>query len=346
MKFIVFYEVFIGKMDTKADMIQLNLSRVCRVCAKPSDFLIHLSELLDNGRTLDAMLNEMIHIWRIENAQRPTNICLDCKPQLIAAFEFYSLALKSEQIFKEYDGYKLCYDLPAISAVEFDPFEYCEIKLEGTGEDLSDFEQSLDENIQIAVHLEESTSATIAVDLKKSNTITTKKQSGAKNRCNRQHKARMSVTTDTRPNVNDRSDPTFQCFDCKAYFNNRMQLIKHMPVHEIKCNVCAGDFHSLNEYKSHICDGAKNIQCQYCSKQCESIDQLLNHLETEEENTVKMSFKCGRCAKTFFMQHLLDLHAMAHNSRPYPCDICGKKYSNKRQMKNHSRFVHSTVRRK
>lgn len=330
-------------MDTKADISRLNLNEVCRVCAKPSDFLVHLCELLDNGNTLEAMLSKMIHIWNIENISRPMNICLDCKPQLIAAFEFYSLFLESEEIFKKYDGYESSYSSTAVDTLSFKPFEYCEIKLEDKHEYLSDSGQHLEKIDQI--HHEQITSTIITVDSKKNKQVAFKKQYNADTHHNRPNMPRMSVTTNTCPNVNDRTEITFQCFDCKKCFAKRTQLIKHTPAHEIICTVCSRSLRSLNEYECHICDEANNIQCQYCTKQCDSIAELLHHLEEEDETAAKISFKCERCTKTFWMQHLLDLHAMAHNSQRYPCRICGKIFPHRRLMNNHLRFVHATNRR-
>uniref|UniRef100_A0A8D0E256 Zinc finger and BTB domain-containing protein 46 n=1 Tax=Salvator merianae TaxID=96440 RepID=A0A8D0E256_SALMN len=77
---------------------------------------------------------------------------------------------------------------------------------------------------------------------------------------------------------------------------------------------------------------------------CDGILALweLDHSDTVNEFTViRKKFKCPYCSFSAMHQCILKRHMRSHTGeRPYPCEICGKKFTRREHMKRHT-LVHS-----
>ncbi|EPY87796.1 hypothetical protein CB1_000220017 [Camelus ferus] len=56
---------------------------------------------------------------------------------------------------------------------------------------------------------------------------------------------------------------------------------------------------------------------------------------------IRKKFKCPYCSFSAMHQCILKRHMRSHTGeRPYPCEICGKKFTRREHMKRHT-LVHS-----
>ncbi|XP_054994060.1 zinc finger and BTB domain-containing protein 46 [Sorex araneus] len=64
-------------------------------------------------------------------------------------------------------------------------------------------------------------------------------------------------------------------------------------------------------------------------------------LSLNEFTVIRKKFKCPYCSFSAMHQCILKRHMRSHTGeRPYPCDICGKKFTRREHMKRHT-LVHS-----
>lgn len=61
---------------------------------------------------------------------------------------------------------------------------------------------------------------------------------------------------------------------------------------------------------------------------------------------IRKKFKCPYCSFSAMHQCILKRHMRSHTGeRPYPCEICGKKFTRREHMKRHTlvRGSHSST---
>ncbi|MEE6518608.1 hypothetical protein FKM82_029704 [Ascaphus truei] len=64
-------------------------------------------------------------------------------------------------------------------------------------------------------------------------------------------------------------------------------------------------------------------------------------LSLNEFTVIRKKFKCPYCSFSAMHQCILKRHMRSHTGeRPYPCEICGKKFTRREHMKRHT-LVHS-----
>lgn len=60
-------------------------------------------------------------------------------------------------------------------------------------------------------------------------------------------------------------------------------------------------------------------------------------LSVNEFTVIRKKFKCPYCSFSAMHQCILKRHMRSHTGeRPYPCDICGKKFTRREHMKRHT----------
>ncbi|XP_068006354.1 zinc finger and BTB domain-containing protein 46 isoform X2 [Melanerpes formicivorus] len=65
------------------------------------------------------------------------------------------------------------------------------------------------------------------------------------------------------------------------------------------------------------------------------------HFDFNEFTVIRKKFKCPYCSFSAMHQCILKRHMRSHTGeRPYPCEICGKKFTRREHMKRHT-LVHS-----
>lgn len=60
-------------------------------------------------------------------------------------------------------------------------------------------------------------------------------------------------------------------------------------------------------------------------------------LSVNEFTVIRKKFKCPYCSFSAMHQCILKRHMRSHTGeRPYPCEICGKKFTRREHMKRHT----------
>ncbi|XP_064642928.1 uncharacterized protein LOC135497129 [Lineus longissimus] len=107
------------------------------------------------------------------------------------------------------------------------------------------------------------------------------------------------------------------------------------------CPACGDKLRDLNALSAHKVTAHNNLRCVVCSKKCQSLHKLGEHIR-RHTNTPKWT--CEICGKGFIYANSYKLHQMKHkNERPYLCEQCGKTYTSKGQLETHKR-EHKDVR--
>ena len=80
-------------------------------------------------------------------------------------------------------------------------------------------------------------------------------------------------------------------------------------------------------------DGRK-FECNDCKKTFKKLDSAQDHVGRNHIN--EKPFKCNECDKCFVLWRMLSKHENYHSTK-YQCTFCGKKFSQKMNLKNHER---------
>ena len=131
----------------------------------------------------------------------------------------------------------------------------------------------------------------------------------------------------------------FACDECDASFKNKSSLIfHHQNIHlrepgkkYIYCEVCnmkGKCVRWLNRHKKK-CTGQKPT-CEFCGKQFERGNVLVNHIRT---HTGGVLFFCDKCPRKFHSEETYSLHSS--KCQGSSCGICGTKFKSADDLEKH-----------
>ncbi|KAM9843952.1 uncharacterized protein ACBR49_013073 [Aulostomus maculatus] len=120
------------------------------------------------------------------------------------------------------------------------------------------------------------------------------------------------------------SDPNkteYSCPICGRTFFHKGTLTHHMRAHKSNfCNICKQHFPARkNKLNAHTC--------------------------VPPASSLRVSKSCELCGKTFANPSALRIHYVVHTGeKPYTCNICGKGFTQKGNLKSHHQRIHSSER--
>ena len=145
----------------------------------------------------------------------------------------------------------------------------------------------------------------------------------------------------------------FVCDICGKVSKGKAAHEKHLTVHAKKllkqhkpkedepgsffCDKCGKEFMHRHALRGHVSYAHSEIvQCDFCDYSCPK-KKLKRHMIKHQEPT----FGCGSCGKMLKTKQSLIAHEREHAGiRPYECNVCGKRFSEKAAVNQHKRLVH------
>ncbi|CRK95899.1 CLUMA_CG009345, isoform A [Clunio marinus] len=131
----------------------------------------------------------------------------------------------------------------------------------------------------------------------------------------------------------------YQCDNCGKKFSRKQPLIKHLNTHKVyrtkdfHCQICRTSFFDKHELRRHILnihEKPKHLACSSCRKTFRTEEGLKTHMSRP------CRLECDICGKIISRKELKTHFDMVHfNIKPYPCDVCGKKFYNKTLLAKH-----------
>ncbi|MBN3311416.1 ZBT46 protein, partial [Atractosteus spatula] len=136
-----------------------------------------------------------------------------------------------------------------------------------------------------------------------------------------------------------------QCGYCRKHFRDRTDLNRHLSsVHSSEriftCSLCGKAFSTQKNLATHV---------KVCFQSSTKAQLLIltdvvfsvSGIAVNEFTVIRKKFKCPYCSFSAMHQCILKRHMRSHTGeRPYPCEICGKKFTRREHMKRHT-LVHS-----
>ncbi|CAB1329252.1 unnamed protein product, partial [Coregonus sp. 'balchen'] len=132
-----------------------------------------------------------------------------------------------------------------------------------------------------------------------------------------------------------------QCTYCLKQFRDRTDLHRHLSsVHSRErghsCPACAKAFSTQKNLATHV-----KVCCQMGVEVGSWRRVGMGVGQVNDFTVIRKKFKCPYCSFSAMHQCILKRHMRSHTGeRPYPCEICGKKFTRREHMKRHT-LVHS-----
>ncbi|XP_066417677.1 zinc finger and BTB domain-containing protein 46 isoform X1 [Molothrus aeneus] len=131
------------------------------------------------------------------------------------------------------------------------------------------------------------------------------------------------------------------CGFCRRVFQRAEELQEHIHKHTLSMLL------PLDCSQPGLTTGQLGrFQCSKCPASFTLKSNMERHEKTihchfNEFTVIRKKFKCPYCSFSAMHQCILKRHMRSHTGeRPYPCEICGKKFTRREHMKRHT-LVHS-----
>ncbi|CAH1996727.1 unnamed protein product [Acanthoscelides obtectus] len=105
-----------------------------------------------------------------------------------------------------------------------------------------------------------------------------------------------------------------------------------------QCKDCNEVFTSEQEYKKHL-RGHKNFICELCGNKYSSKKNLMDHMDTHEDEA---KYVCPYCNKGFKQRTTFHKHKKIHtHPKQKVCEICGKRFTFRETLRTHMYLCHT-----
>lgn len=153
---------------------------------------------------------------------------------------------------------------------------------------------------------------------------------------------------------------SFQCTSCDMSFKHEINFIKHLKIHgrnlysktternkdlilhkEIynkekffQCDICDKTYSSKNSLNRH-----KKIHQRYGLNETNGLFSKNNKTANKQSETIKQSWKCDICNKTFTRRYNLNVHKESHKiEKKFKCDHCNESFLLYEYLETHKRI--------
>ena len=111
----------------------------------------------------------------------------------------------------------------------------------------------------------------------------------------------------------------------------------------MRCTVCDVAYNTFGMYQTHMKKyHHKALACDECGKKFTMPNALKNHRLNYHTQFPKTCDDCGHLcvSKEIFKTHMANTHGSGVQEATVPCEICGKMFKNKYNLKNHVKLAH------
>ena len=111
----------------------------------------------------------------------------------------------------------------------------------------------------------------------------------------------------------------------------------------MKCDICDVAYTTFGMYQTHMQKyHDKSLACDDCGKRFTLPNALTNHIINHHTKFPKSCDECSHyCAsKEEFKKHMANNHGVGIQEKTIPCEICGKMFKNKYNLKAHVKLMH------
>jgi len=139
----------------------------------------------------------------------------------------------------------------------------------------------------------------------------------------------------------------FKCDLCPKSFISfvsiRNHMYKHTSVKKFYCDVCGRGYNDSRHLREHKLGHTNPLayRCDLCPKGYERKQALEAHMHANHMEDTKW-YACKICGYKTKMLTVMYSHRKRHD-KTIPCEDCGKKFSNKSELQDHSLAIHVKV---
>ncbi|XP_055681804.1 zinc finger protein ZFP2-like [Lutzomyia longipalpis] len=316
----------------------------CRVCLSKNASLSTIFEVLEVQKIGEMTLSDMILLLcglKIDAEDgMPGTICEGCRLNLLAAFEFRLLCLKSDEDMRTFvykkeaeEVMQEVQEVPEGVEIEVKGEEEVKIVEEAANAVVGEEETPVEEYQELKNEVKDeddscdvgdddggdgkpnSPPGLVPIDPGK------KKRKNAK----REHICQVCGKVFDKAyrllrhvNIHNAKGKPFECAQCKQRFASESNLLRHQIVHS----------NLISETTTVVNEKPKSFQCFQCDRVFMKQESLASHMKTHKETMQQIEFKCEYCEKTFTKMNFLTRHIKSHEEcKSHKCNICGKTFA-------------------
>ncbi|XP_034255675.1 zinc finger protein 493-like [Thrips palmi] len=141
-----------------------------------------------------------------------------------------------------------------------------------------------------------------------------------------------------RKHMLDNHPEVFKCQFCHESFESIRARRKHESEHDADsdktCDECGKSFRKLSQLTLHKEYAHRELKCQHCEKQFDTIKKLKDHERRHVRD--KEGFPCSQCDRVLKTSSGLKLHRAKHTGQyKFCCDVCGRGFMSKAILDEH-----------
>ncbi|XP_063700782.1 zinc finger protein 470-like [Culicoides brevitarsis] len=150
-----------------------------------------------------------------------------------------------------------------------------------------------------------------------------------------------------RQHLKSHNEGPYECHFCGRKYHKKSFLHGHIDRNHIEkdfakkgdfaCHLCERRYLTDFRLKQHLgIHRLKEKACPFCGKLTR---HLTSHLLKHEQPAER--FQCDKCEKNYKSEKHLQLHAIVHENKLFPCAQCGKAFNTPEKVQAHMRNMHN-----
>ncbi|XP_044743035.1 zinc finger protein 208-like [Chrysoperla carnea] len=356
-------------------VFKTDIFRICRICLRVHDNLIHLFKPMPNNQIPFTELMEHTPLQVSSDDNLPPYICNECFETLQVIKSFKEKCIHSDNLLKNYNGPNTFENLIeyVISKTKDEGIWYIDneedleistVNKQNHAEEIKPLNNEvmekldkLDEFLDEQLEILEGPIKKIRQSLNDSS----QKIPFHKKRI-QPMKPPLILSASSNPNTLPviteviklpkapwAATYELQDFICHICGRKVKYLDSHMRIHnnsmEYKCEVCGKKFNQTALLRKHsvVHKSEKKYECGICHMAFTRVEVRNRHIQTVHQKI--RQFKCTICPKAFHLAYRLKVHMITHTGeKSYKCNIegCTREYKQRSALVNHLQKYHSS----